>query len=98
MKIKIQSVHFDADVKLLDFIESKMNKLEQFYDSIIGAEVILKIDKAENSENKVADIKLLVPGIDLFSKRQAKSFEEAIDQASEALERQLKKRLGKEKK
>jgi len=98
MKIKIQSVHFDADVKLLNFIENKMNKLEQFYDGIIGAEVILKIDKAENAENKVADIKLLVPGIDLFSKRQAKTFEESVDQATEAIERQLKKRQGKTKK
>jgi putative sigma-54 modulation protein len=98
MKIKIQSVHFDADVKLLNFVENRMNKLEQFYDSIIGAEVILRIDNAENSENKVAEVKLLAPGVDLFSKRQAKSFEEAVDQASEALERQLKKKLGKEKK
>ena len=91
MNIKIQSVHFDADTKLLDFIEQKLNKLDQYHENIIDAEVYLRLDKAENSENKVADIKLLVPGSDLFSKRHAKTFEEAIDHATEVLTRQLKK-------
>jgi putative sigma-54 modulation protein len=91
MNIKIQSVKFDADVKLLNFIENKINKLEQYYNNIIGAEVILKLDKSGASDNKVADIKILIPGNDLFAKRQSKTFEEAVDSASEALKKQLVK-------
>ena len=97
MNIKIQSLRFDADIKLLDFVENKVNKLEQYYDSIIGAEVILRIDKSEEIGNKVADIKILIPGNDLFSKKQAKSFEEATDLATEALKRQLKKTKEKQR-
>lgn len=96
MEIKIHSLRFDADVKLLDFVENKVGKLGHFYDQILGAEVTLKLDKSTNSENKVADIKISIPGNHLFSKKQAKSFEEATDLATEALRRQLKK--NKEKK
>ncbi|MBI9066463.1 MAG: ribosome-associated translation inhibitor RaiA [Salinivirgaceae bacterium] len=91
MDIKIQSLRFDADGKLLDFVENKVSKLDQFHDNIIGAEVTLRLDKSESSENKVADIKVLIPGSDLFSKKQAKTFEEATDLATEALRKQLKR-------
>lgn len=91
MKIKIHSLRFDADTKLLDFIETKVSKLDQFFDNIIGAEVTLRIHNSDENENKVADIKIMIPGNDLFSRRQAKSFEEATDIATEALCRQLKK-------
>jgi putative sigma-54 modulation protein len=91
MKVKIQSLHFDADQKLLDFIDEKVNKLVTFNSSIIDAEVTLRLENSSTSENKVAEIKLLVPGPDLFAKRQCKTFEEATDQAVEALRRQLKK-------
>ena len=97
MDIKIQSLRFDADTKLLDFVENKVSKLNQYYDNIIGVEVILKLDKSEESGNKVADIKILIPGSDLFSKKQAKSFEEATDLATDALKRQLKKTKEKQR-
>ena len=97
MDIKIHSLRFDADVKLLDFVEGKVGKLDQFYDNIIAAEVTLRVDKSETSENKVADIKVQIPGTDLFSKKQAKSFEEATDMATEALRRQLKKTKEKQR-
>ncbi len=91
MKVKIHSIHFDADQKLEDFIEKRLDKLDQFFDNIIEGEVFLKLDKADNNENKIAEIKLLVPGQDLFVKKQAKSFEESTDLAVEALRRQVKK-------
>jgi len=91
MKVKIQSLHFDADQKLLDFIDEKVNKLVTFNSNIIDAEVTLRLENSSTSDNKVAEIKLLVPGPDLFAKRQCKTFEEATDQAVEALRRQLKK-------
>jgi putative sigma-54 modulation protein len=91
MKVEIQSIHFDADSKLLSFIENKVNKLEQFFDGLIDAEVILKVDKASNNENKIVEIKLPVPGTVLFASKQCKTFEEATDLAVEALRRQVKK-------
>ncbi len=91
MNIKISSVHFDADKKLLDFIESKVSKMNQYFDGIVGAEVILKIEKISQEENKLAEIKLEVPGNDLFAKKQAKTFEESIDTTLDALKKQLTK-------
>jgi len=97
MNIKIHSLRFDADTKLLDFVENKVSKLDQYYDNIIGAEVTLRLDKSEDIGNKITDIKIMIPGNDLFSKRQAKSFEEATDLATEALRRQLQRTKEKQR-
>ncbi len=91
MDIKIQSIHFDADQKLLDFIRDKVSRLDSIHDGIIGAEVILRLDKSSDTENKVGEIKLLVPGTDLFVKKQCKTFEEAIDSGVEAMRKQAMK-------
>jgi putative sigma-54 modulation protein len=72
MKVKIQSLHFDADRKLLDFIDEKVNKLVTFNSSILDAEVILRLENSSTTDNKVVEIKLLVPGPDLFAKRCAR--------------------------
>jgi putative sigma-54 modulation protein len=95
MNIKIHSVHFDADSKLLSFIEERVNKLNQFDDKIIGAEVFLRLDKNQNTDNKVTEVRLSISGNDLFAKKQCKSFEEATDQTIEALRRQLTKQKAK---
>jgi len=95
MNTKIHSVHFDADQALLDFVDSKLTKLAQFDDKIISAEVFLRLDKNQNSENKVAEIRINVSRTDLFAKKQCKTFEEATDQTVEALRRQLIKQKGK---
>ena len=95
MEIKVHSVHFDADKKLIDFVNGKVNKLELFFDNIISGEVFLKVDKDSGKENKVAEVKLLIPGKELFAKKQCKSFEEATDTAVEALRKQVKKYKGK---
>jgi putative sigma-54 modulation protein len=91
MTVKIQSVHFDADKKLLEFIQEKVNKLTHFYDGIITSDVTLRIDKSSDQDNKIAEIKLHVAGNDLFVKKQCKSFEEAVDDGLEALKIQVKK-------
>jgi putative sigma-54 modulation protein len=97
MNVNIQSVHFDADRKLIDFINDKIGKLNHFYDAIIDTNVILKLDRSSSTDNKVAEIKLHIPGNDLFAKRQCTTFEEAADTALEALKRQLKKQKEKVK-
>lgn len=91
MQLQVHSIHFDADQKLINFIQEKVDKLTQFHDQIISGEVFLRLDNSDKNENKVAEIKLLVPGKDLFARRQCKSFEEATDDAVEALRRQIKK-------
>jgi putative sigma-54 modulation protein len=91
MDIKISSVHFDADKKLLEFIDKKVNKLVKFYEDIIGAEVTLRLENGQALDNKVAEIKLLIPGNDLFAKKQSKSFEESTDIVIEALRQQIVK-------
>lgn len=91
MKLQIQSIHFDADVKLIDFIQKKLDKLDTFYDRIIAGEVFLKLEKNEEKSNKIVQIKLNVPGNDILVKEQAASFEEAVDLAYENLKRQLQK-------
>jgi putative sigma-54 modulation protein len=89
MNIKINSVHFKADGKLESFIKEKLQKMLSLYEGIIGSEVILKLENTESRENKMVEIRLLVRGYDLFAKKQAKTFEEATDQAIEALKKQL---------
>jgi putative sigma-54 modulation protein len=91
MKINISSIHFKADQKLEDFVQERIQKLSSIFDGIVGSEVTLKLDKNSNTENKVAEIKLIIRGNDLFAKKQSKSFEEATDNAVDALRKQLTK-------
>lgn len=90
MKVKVQSIHFDADKKLVDFVQKKMDKLETYYDRTVDGEVFLRLNN-EGIDNKTVEIKLNVPGSQLFAKEQARTFEAATDQATEALRNQLAK-------
>ncbi|MDC1194129.1 MAG: ribosome-associated translation inhibitor RaiA [Crocinitomicaceae bacterium] len=91
MDIQVHSIHFTADKKLLGFVNEKVNKLEVFFDNIIAGEVYLRLDKNNAKDNKIAEVKLLIPGKELFAKKQCKSFEEAADLAVEALRKQVTK-------
>lgn len=90
MKIKVQSIHFDADQKLVNYVQKKMDKLETFYDRTVDGEVFLRLNN-EGADNKTVEIKLNVPGTQLFAKEQARTFEAATEQATEALKNQLSK-------
>ena len=91
MEIVIQSIHFNADQKLLTFIQKKVDKLDQFYDQIMHGEVYLKVNNVTEEENKIVEIKLMIPGSTLFAKEQCKSFEEATDLAVDSLSKQIRK-------
>lgn len=95
MKVNIRSIHFNADAKLVDFVHERMDKLYHFYDGIIGGEVFLRLEKSENKENKVSEIKIKMPGKELFAKSKCRTFEEATDTATEALIKQIKKQKDK---
>ena len=91
MNIKVNYAKIDADEKLLKFVRERVDKLELFYDRIVGSEVFLRIDGTNKTDDKVAEIRMTIPGTELFAKKQGKSFEEATDLAVDALRRQLKK-------
>ncbi len=90
MKLNVQSIHFDADSKLIDYVREKLLKLTQFTDGIHSADVFLRLDHdGEERQNKVVEVRLAVPGNDLFAKRQGKTFEEATIDVTEALRSQI---------
>ena len=91
----INSVHFKADSKLEEFITQKVEKLCAKYSEVISAEVTLKLDNTDTPENKIADIRLVLRGDDLYASKQSKSFEESVDACIDALKKQLEKYKGK---
>lgn len=92
MEVKIQSVKFDASKQLLEFVEKKMSRLERFESNSTGVDVVLKLDKDSEKGNKVALVTLRVPGADIVSEQRARTFEEAVDLALDAVKRQIEKR------
>ena len=90
MQVDVHAVHFTADQKLVSFVENKLDKLTLFYDNIVRSEVFLKLDNT-TTENKIAEIRITIPGKELFAKRTDRSFEGAADAAVEALRRQIRK-------
>ena len=92
MKTNIQSIGFTASDSLTTFVKEKTAKLSLYFENIISSEVCLSIDKSNNNENKVCDIRLVIAGNDLMAKAQCKSFEEALADATDALVKQIEKR------
>ena len=91
MRVNITSVHFKADSKLENFIEKKVGKLSGMIEGVMGSEVTLKLEHSETRENKIAEIRLLIKGYDLYAKKQSNTFEQATDTAIDALKKQLEK-------
>jgi putative sigma-54 modulation protein len=95
MKVNVHAVNFNVDKKLVDFVEERIIKLEKFYDKIVSYDVFLKVEKTSDKENKVVEVKIIVPGDEFMVKKQCKTFEEGVELASESLERLLLKRKEK---
>ena len=95
MKVNTQSVNFVADVKLIEFIQTRMDKLDLFYDKVISSDVYLKVENTSSKENKIVEIKVRIPRDKFIVKKQCKSFEEAVDSACNSLERKLVKKKEK---
>ena len=98
MEVKIQSVGFKATEKLREFTTNKVNKLDTFSDILQSADVFFKLINTTDEENKEAEISIETQGKELFSKKAAKSFEEAVDLAIDALRNQIEKMKGKQEK
>jgi putative sigma-54 modulation protein len=92
MTFNIQTVHFDADAKLIEHVERKIAKLAGFHDRIIKVDVYLKLDNVVHQiKDKVAEIRLTIPRHELFVKQTSKSFEESFDGALDSIINQVKK-------
>ena len=89
MKVNLNAVGFSVDRKLVDFIQVKMDKIERFYDKVVDADVYLKLENTSDKENKIVDIRVNIPGNDIAVSKQARTFEEAVDNSCDAIERLL---------
>ena len=89
MKMDIQTLSFRANDALIDFAEGKINKLEQYSEKVMEAQMTLKIGRSGTRQNKYCQIRLVIPGYDLFTSKQCEPFEEAILKTSEALKQQM---------
>ncbi|MGJ8660391.1 ribosome hibernation-promoting factor, HPF/YfiA family [Cellulophaga fucicola] len=95
MKVNTQTVNFNANPDLITFLQTRLDKIETFYDKVISSDVYLKVENTSSKENKIVEIKIRVPKENIMIKKQCKSFEEAIDSACNSIERQLVKRKEK---
>ncbi len=97
MNVQIQTHHFDADRKLIDYVERRLEKLNTFHDRIIKVDVYLKLDNVVHTiKDKVAEIRVHVPKADFFVKSTSKSFEASFDDAFESLVNQIKRKKEKQ--
>jgi len=96
MNLNIQTVHFDADIKLRNHIEQKIQKLNQFHDRITNVNIYLKLDNIVHKiKDKIVEIKVAIPKHEFFVKQSCKSFEESFDMAMDSIVAQIKKQKDK---
>ena len=95
MKVYVQSVNFNADKNLIEFIKKKVNSLEKYYDRIVDSEVFLKVQQTSEKKNKLVEVKINVPRNGMVVKKQCKTFEEGAMLAIDSLKRQLTKKKEK---
>jgi putative sigma-54 modulation protein len=97
MNVNIQTVRFDADGKLVEYIDRKLQKLDTFHDRIIKVDVFLKLDNVVHKiKDKIAEIRIQVPRHKLFVKATSKSFEQSFDDAFDAIVNQIKRKKHKQ--
>lgn len=96
MNVNIQTVHFDADAKLLAHVRQKISKLNQFHDRIINVDVFLKLDNVVHTiKDKIAEIRVRVPKAEFFVKSTSKSFEASFEEALDSIVNQIKRKKEK---
>lgn len=91
MRIDVQTPHFTADAKLLDFIKARLEKTSKFSDRITDAVVFLKLENSAKVKDKQVELKISIPGETLITSSTDKSFEAAFDAANDSMIRQIKK-------
>ena len=97
MNVNIQTVRFNPDVKLTEYVNRKLDKLQTFHDRIIKVDVYLKLDNVVHTiKDKIAEIRVQIPRYQFFVKCSSKSFEESFDSALESLVTQIKRKKEKQ--
>jgi putative sigma-54 modulation protein len=97
MNVNIQTVRFNADSKLTDYVSKKLQKINTFHDRIIKVDVFLKLDNVVHTiKDKIAEIRVQVPRHQFFVKASSKSFEESFEAALESLITQIKRKKEKQ--
>jgi putative sigma-54 modulation protein len=91
MKVNIQSIHFDADIKLIEFITKKVQKVNTLFDEINFADVFLRLEKDSEKNNKTVEIKINILGNQLFAQENSNTFETATDLAIDKVKAQVRK-------
>lgn len=95
MKVYVQSVNFNADKDLIEFIKKKINGLGKYYDRIVDSEVFLKVQQTREKKNKLVEVKINIPRNEIVVKKQCKTFEQGVMLAVDSLKRQLTKKKEK---
>lgn len=91
MKVDVQSIHFVADRRLLQFVNKKVEKMQTFFEGIKSADVYLRLQKDTEKENKIVEVKLNITGNPIFAREQSNTFETATDMVIDKLASQVKK-------
>lgn len=91
MEIRINPVGFSVNPALEEFINKKFSKLDRFHDGIMAVNVTLKLEKDDRLENKLTEVHVDIKGQDVFAKKNARTFEESVDELCDVLKRQLVK-------
>ncbi|MBQ0143592.1 MAG: HPF/RaiA family ribosome-associated protein [Bacteroidales bacterium] len=87
MEIRIKSLKFDADQKLLDYVEKKVSRLSRFSDHLEDVEVTLSLLK--EPDNKDVKIQTRAYGHDFLIDRNSTSFEDAVSAAVDAMKEKI---------
>lgn len=95
MKVNVHAVNFNVDRKLIGYVQEKLDKLDKYYDRVVCSDVFFKLDNTSAKINKIAELKVSVPGDEFVVKKQCKTFEEAVMLAADSMERLLVKRKQK---
>ena len=95
MKINIQSPGFKVSLVLTEFIQKKVERLSNYYSEIISIDILLKVSNADTKENKICEIRLVIPGNDMLASAQCKTFEEAVLSVVEITKGKIKRKKSK---
>jgi len=95
MKVNVHAVNFSVDRKLIGYVQERLDKLDKYYDKVVFSDVFFKVDNTSAKVNKIAEIKVNVPGSEFVVKKQCKTFEEAVELCADSMERLLVKRKQK---
>ena len=92
MTVNFQYVNTDVSSTLSAFIEDKLRKLAEKFEFLISAQVYVKHDNKDYEAGKICNVELSLPGPRIFATSNERTYEFAVTETINDLERQLEKR------